>query len=68
MQTTEIYRSIFKDQWVSVSKKSLQAPLVEFKEVISRNIGIRSTEKFERETALYIAACDADHKDMSLSF
>ena len=56
------------DQWVSVSKKSLQAPLIQFKEGISRNIGVRSTEKFERETALYIAACDADHRDMSLSF
>ena len=56
------------DQWVAEAKISLQVPLIEFRESISGNIGARSLEKFNRETALYIAACDADHKDMSLSF
>ena len=56
------------DQWVAEAKISLEVPLIEFRESISGNIGARSLEKFNRETALYIAACDAGHQDMSLSF
>ena len=54
--------------WVSSAKPSLEAPLKQFSQSIRETLGARSSENFTRDAALYIAACDADHKDMSLSF
>jgi hypothetical protein len=54
--------------WVLTTKPTIQVPLEKFIDQINTTIGARSVGKFTKEAALYIAACDAGHRDMSLSF
>jgi hypothetical protein len=36
--------------------------------LIRTNIGLRQLSRFPREQALYVASCNASHRDVSLSF
>ena len=58
----------FLANWVGSSKEDLEVVLEEFRTAISTTLGIRSQEKFSKELALSLAACNANHRDLSLNF
>ena len=58
----------FLADWVGNSKEDLEVVLEEFRTAISTSLGIRSQEKFSKELALSLAACNANHRDLSLNF
>ena len=58
----------FLANWVGNSKEDLEVVLEEFRVAISTSLGIRSQEKFSKELALSLAACNANHRDLSLNF
>ena len=54
-------------QW-RMESTSIQAEVAEFEARIRDTIGLRSQRRMPRETALYVAACNSDHRDISLNF
>ena len=42
--------------------------LKKYNEIIKNNIGLRLQSKLTKEQAKMVAACNADHKDISLNF
>ena len=55
-------------QWRTEADNSLAAPVAEYEEAIRSTIGIRQQSRLSKDQALYVAACDADHRDISLNF
>jgi len=41
---------------------------VSYEETLRGTLGIRSRDRMTREQALFVARCNADHRDVSLSF
>ena len=58
----------FLANWVGSARAELEMPLEEFRVAISTSLGLRSQEKFSKELALFLAACNANHRDLSLNF
>ena len=58
----------FLANWVGSARAELEMPLEEFRFAISTTLGLRSQEKFSKELALFLAACNANHRDLSLNF
>jgi hypothetical protein len=58
----------FLASWVGSARAELEMPLEEFRVAISTSIGLRSQENFSKELALSLAACNANHRDLSLYF
>ncbi len=58
----------FLANWVGDARAELEMPLEEFRVAISTSLGLRSQEKFSKELALSLAACNASHRDLSLNF
>ena len=56
------------ETWVLASKANLEAPLEIFLEETKTTLGVRAQPKFQKELALYLASCNANHRDLSLSF
>ncbi len=56
------------NNWVSVSKEPLEATLETYLEKIKGSLGIRAQNRFSRDLALYLARCNANHRDLSLNF
>ncbi len=54
--------------WVSASKLELEDTLMKLKNDLKTTVGARSQPTFDRETALFVAACDSVHRDLSLNF
>jgi TRAP-type mannitol/chloroaromatic compound transport system permease large subunit len=54
--------------WRDQAMKTIAAPLAEYEEQMRGSIGIRQQAKMTREQALSVAACNAEHKDISLNF
>ena len=54
--------------WVSVSKGPLEVSLNTYLEKIEGSLGIRAQDSFKKDLALYLARCNANHRDLSLSF
>ena len=54
--------------WVSVSKGPLEASLETYLDKTKGSLGIRAQDKFNKDLALYLARCNANHRDLSLSF
>ena len=54
--------------WVSASKLELEDVLLKLKNDLKTTVGARSLPKFDRKTALFVAACDSVHRDLSLNF
>ena len=54
--------------WVAMAKDTLENDLAKLRSELKSTIGARSQAKFEREAALYVAACDSVHRDLSLNF
>ncbi len=55
-------------QWRDAAANSLAAPVAEYESTIRSTIGIRQQTRLSKDQALYVAACDADHRDISLNF
>ncbi len=55
-------------QWRAQAATTLSAPIAEYEQAIRSTIGIRQQSKLSRQQALYVAACDAEHRDISLNF
>lgn len=55
-------------QWREVAATTLAAPIAEYEESIRTTIGVRQQSRLTKKQALYVAACDADHRDISLNF
>ena len=58
----------FLASWVGSARVELEMPLEEFRVAISTSLGLRSQENFSKELALSLAACNANHRDLSLYF
>ena len=58
----------FLANWVGGARAELETPLEEFRVAISTSLGLRSQENFSKELALSLAACNANHRDLSLNF
>ena len=56
------------EQWVLASKASLTSPLETYLEKTKTTLGVRAQPKFQKDLALYLASCNANHRDLSLSF
>ena len=56
------------ETWVLASKTKLEAPLEMYLEKTKTTLGVRAQPKFQEELALYLARCNANHRDLSLSF
>ncbi len=56
------------DAWVVEAKASIEIPLNTYLEKTKSSIGLRSQDGFSRDLALYLASCNANHRDLSLSF
>jgi len=55
-------------QWRMEAAEKLASPVADYERSIRSTIGIRQQSKLTKPQALYIAACDADHRDISLNF
>ncbi len=55
-------------QWREQAETSIGAQVAAYEETIRSSIGVRQQSKLTREQALYVAACDAGHRDISLNF
>ena len=56
------------DAWVIKAKTSIEIPLNSYLEKTKTSIGLRSQDGFSRDLALYLARCNANHRDLSLNF
>jgi predicted nucleic acid-binding Zn-ribbon protein len=54
--------------WRSRAARDLKPGLDAYDGVIRGTIGLRQLDKLPREQALYVAACQSSHRDISLSF
>lgn len=57
-----------QSQWRDAAAKSLGADIEQYEKQLSATIGIRQQERLTREQALYVARCNAEHRDISLNF
>ena len=55
-------------QWRSEADTVLRPKLNAYLEAIRPTLGIRSQERLNREQALFMAGCNAKHRDISLNF
>jgi tripartite ATP-independent transporter DctM subunit len=54
--------------WRKRAVTELLPGLAKYEEAIRGTIGLRQQPRLPREQALFVAACNADHRDISLSF
>ncbi|MEO1493901.1 MAG: SLC13 family permease [Pseudomonadota bacterium] len=54
--------------WRRTAAEQLQPGLVTYTEALGDTIGLRQQNKLPREQALYVAACNSEHRDISLNF
>ena len=54
--------------WVSVAKVPLEISLKNYLGKTKGSLGIRAQDKFDKDLALYLARCNANHRDLSLNF
>ncbi|MFU1478485.1 TRAP transporter large permease subunit [Roseovarius sp. C7] len=55
-------------QWRRAAEGTIETGLLAYSAEISDTLGARQQSRFTREQALYIAACNSEHKDVSLNF
>ncbi len=60
------YQSEMK--WREQAQTAIGSQVASYEETIRNTIGIRQQSKLAKEQALYVAACDAGHRDISLNF
>ncbi len=54
--------------WRMQASETLAEPLGDYQNVLKSSIGIRQQQRLTRDQALYMASCNAHHRDISLSF
>ena len=54
--------------WRTEATATLAQPIAEYEQTIRSTIGIRQQSKLTKKQALYVARCDAGHRDISLNF
>lgn len=54
--------------WRKPAAAELLPTLGAYEDAIRTNIGLRQLPRFPREQALYVASCNASHRDVSLNF
>ena len=54
--------------WRKAAAIDLLPKLKKYNQIIKNNIGVRLQSKLTKEQAKFVAACNADHKDISLNF
>ena len=54
--------------WVLGSKTTLASSLETYLDKTKTTLGVRAQPKFQKELALYLASCNANHRDLSLYF
>jgi TRAP-type mannitol/chloroaromatic compound transport system permease large subunit len=54
--------------WREPAEKALLPTLGAYEDAIRTNLGLRQLQRFPREQALEVAACNASHRDISLNF
>lgn len=54
--------------WREKAAQTLAEPVAEYEQAIRSTIGIRQQSRLSKPQALYVAACDAGHRDISLNF
>ena len=54
--------------WRQRAKQELLPQLMAYNDAIKDTIGLRGQPALPREQALYVAACNSSHRDVSLSF
>ncbi len=62
----ELYKE--QMQWRSVAQTELAEAVAAYEQTIRSTIGARQQERLTKEQALFVASCDADHRDISLNF
>ncbi len=55
-------------QWRETAQAAMGTQIASYEETIRSTIGIRQQSRLTKQQALYVAACDADHRDISLNF
>jgi len=55
-------------EWRTAAEQALGSELAQYEEQLSNTIGIRQQRRLSREQALYVASCNAKHRDISLNF
>jgi hypothetical protein len=55
-------------QWRADAVTSVKPDLETYIDAIKETLGARQQQRLSRDQALYIAACDAAHRDLSLNF
>ena len=56
------------NKWVSIAKSPLEQSLKTYLDKTKGSLGIRAQERFNKDLALYLARCNANHRDLSLNF
>jgi tripartite ATP-independent transporter DctM subunit len=54
--------------WRRAASKEVLPALNEYLAAVKSTVGLRSQQNMTREQALFVAACSADHRDISLNF
>lgn len=54
--------------WRANAESALKAPLANYLTAISGTLGVRMQDKLSRDQALFLASCNAVHRDLSLNF
>ncbi|MGI9355800.1 MAG: TRAP transporter large permease subunit, partial [Rhizobiaceae bacterium] len=54
--------------WREAAKGEITAGLAGYERVLRDTVGMRQQQKMSREQALSVAACQSDHRDISLNF
>ena len=56
------------NDWVRKAKGPLEISLKNYLDKTKGSLGIRAQDKFNKDLALYLARCNANHRDISLNF
>ena len=54
--------------WREEAQAAVGPQVAEYEQTIRSTIGIRQQSNLSKDQALYVAACDAGHRDISLNF
>ena len=54
--------------WRQRADQDLLTGLRDYEAAIADTIGLRGQAKLPKDQALFVASCNADHRDLSLSF
>ena len=55
-------------QWREQAQAEIGSQVAEYEATIRSSIGVRQQTRLTKDQALYVAACDAGHRDISLNF